>query len=451
MNLKMLLFLIFALIVVSGFIAYLGDQIGMKIGKKRLSIFGIRPKYTSIIVTILTGIVIATTSVSILMLASEDVRMAVFDVQALIYQKARLSQDVLDKNAELKEKKDQLANKEHELDKKDSILKEKEIEIAETTFQLEEIRNEKEQLSVGLSEIEESLNQAKKEYELLAEENQTLEQNKLELAGRIQLLEEQKNSLEREKENLTYDVASLNQELDQLEEDTKKLMVWASLKLWDKDIGLEKYQNQDIVYDRGDSVYLESLKTIPNVSREEAFQAVDDFVDRASKYVQKHGLKVNVQGRSIIIEEDELIKLAEDLQDPEHHKLLVGVYAKKNTLADELLDARLQWEKNYIVFNENEVIYSKEIDSNLDSAELKKDIPKLILEKVNHLALSKGIIPDADGKVGTMDFKDFYDLIEKIKSYTGKVKVTVEAAQDIWREEILSTENIRFNVEPVGE
>ena len=52
--------LIVILAITGGVIAYLGDRIGMKIGRKRLTLFGLRPKHTSILITILTGVFIAT-------------------------------------------------------------------------------------------------------------------------------------------------------------------------------------------------------------------------------------------------------------------------------------------------------------------------------------------------------------------------------------------------------
>ena len=39
--------LIVILLVASGLIAYAGDYVGRKAGKKKLSIFNLRPKYTS--------------------------------------------------------------------------------------------------------------------------------------------------------------------------------------------------------------------------------------------------------------------------------------------------------------------------------------------------------------------------------------------------------------------
>ena len=47
-------FLIVVLILTGGAIAFIGDRLSTKIGKKRLSILGLRPRHTSIIVTIIT-------------------------------------------------------------------------------------------------------------------------------------------------------------------------------------------------------------------------------------------------------------------------------------------------------------------------------------------------------------------------------------------------------------
>ena len=50
--------LITVLVIAGGAIAFIGDRLGTKIGKKRLSIFGLRPRHTSIVITIFTGVVI---------------------------------------------------------------------------------------------------------------------------------------------------------------------------------------------------------------------------------------------------------------------------------------------------------------------------------------------------------------------------------------------------------
>src|SRR3712207_8674593 len=50
---------ILLLLALCGFIAYIGDLLGRRLGKQRLSVFGMRPKHTAILLTIVTGALIA--------------------------------------------------------------------------------------------------------------------------------------------------------------------------------------------------------------------------------------------------------------------------------------------------------------------------------------------------------------------------------------------------------
>src|SRR5690606_35701619 len=68
--------LILILAVIGGIIAYLGDRIGMRVGRRRLTLFGLRPKHTSGLITILTGILIVAVSLAVPSLAAGDVRTA---------------------------------------------------------------------------------------------------------------------------------------------------------------------------------------------------------------------------------------------------------------------------------------------------------------------------------------------------------------------------------------
>src|SRR5438093_13050177 len=74
------------LIGVCGFIAYTGDLLGRRLGKRRLSIFGLRPRYTAVLCTVITGMVIAVTMVAVLIGVSAGVRLAVTRGEALLEQ-----------------------------------------------------------------------------------------------------------------------------------------------------------------------------------------------------------------------------------------------------------------------------------------------------------------------------------------------------------------------------
>ena len=93
--------LIFVIVVTGGIIAFFGDRIGTRVGKRRMSLWGLRPRYTSIIITILTGILIAGATMGVLTVISYDVRTALFGMEALKKQTNELSVAVEQKNREL--------------------------------------------------------------------------------------------------------------------------------------------------------------------------------------------------------------------------------------------------------------------------------------------------------------------------------------------------------------
>lgn len=75
------------IMVVAGGIAYVGDRVGHQVGRKRLTLFGLRPKYTSTIVAVGTGMLIALVVTLAALFASNLVRTAFFrlgDIQGRI-------------------------------------------------------------------------------------------------------------------------------------------------------------------------------------------------------------------------------------------------------------------------------------------------------------------------------------------------------------------------------
>jgi hypothetical protein len=69
--------LILGIVIIAGVIAYLGDRVGHQIGRRRLTLFNLRPKYTSTIIAVGTGVTIAL-AVTILALAFSGYARAAF-------------------------------------------------------------------------------------------------------------------------------------------------------------------------------------------------------------------------------------------------------------------------------------------------------------------------------------------------------------------------------------
>ncbi len=77
--------LIAFLLILGGVISTLGDFLGTKIGKARLSIFKLRPRRTAVLITIITGSLISSLSLMLMLLVDRQLRDGLFrlnDIQA---------------------------------------------------------------------------------------------------------------------------------------------------------------------------------------------------------------------------------------------------------------------------------------------------------------------------------------------------------------------------------
>jgi hypothetical protein len=91
------------IIVLAGAIAYVGDRVGHQVGRKRLTLFGLRPKYTSTIVAVGTGMLIALIVTLGALAASSYVRTAFFRLGTLSARINELQAQELSQKKELEQ------------------------------------------------------------------------------------------------------------------------------------------------------------------------------------------------------------------------------------------------------------------------------------------------------------------------------------------------------------
>ena len=75
--------LILALLVLGGVLSTLGDRLGSKVGKARLSLFKLRPRNTAVVITALTGSLISAISLGLMLLVSERLRVGLFELDQI--------------------------------------------------------------------------------------------------------------------------------------------------------------------------------------------------------------------------------------------------------------------------------------------------------------------------------------------------------------------------------
>ena len=165
--------LIFSLIFGSAILSVLGDSVGSKYGKKRISLFGLRPKHTSKLITAITGALIAIGILTVMSTISQDVRTALFGMKMLRQQMYDLQF--------------QLNRSEENTSEMRASLAEASASLDLTSFELNSMRNEQILLEQEKHELEASLRIMREESEHLKQSLQALKSEAIALSANVLL------------------------------------------------------------------------------------------------------------------------------------------------------------------------------------------------------------------------------------------------------------------------
>jgi uncharacterized protein (DUF3084 family) len=157
--------LIVSIIAGSAVLAYLGDVLGSKYGKQRISLFGLRPRYTSRLITAFTGIFISVTVLTIMSFFSESVRSALFTLKSL---------------------QQEVAWSRERLTEQQVFLQTTTLSLDMARFDLETLRNdrdllfsEKNDLEASISSLREDVAEMRRELEIMRLGTITVQANSL--------------------------------------------------------------------------------------------------------------------------------------------------------------------------------------------------------------------------------------------------------------------------------
>ena len=396
-------FLIAVLILTGGAIAFIGDRLGTKIGKKRLSILGLRPRHTSIIVTIITGALITTMTFAVLAATSENVRTALFGMEKLKQQMSDMQQAIITVSGDLESaKEEKLAA--------DSALDRAKEDVEKLQAQQKELEAESERLQAG---------------------NELLQQEK-------EVLQSEKDGLSRENEALLADNGNLAANNELLSKDNKNLEQNAQ-RLRD---GLITMREGDITFRAGEIL---ASGVIQGNRREDAVEAdLQSLAQLANRNVSARlGINQTDQGLWIYQPEAEaaIKAIAESPQD-----MVVRIVAAGNLVRGEVVRASLELYKNSIIYGSKELILAKPYSMHSHDEEEAEMLAMDFLMNVNQAAVAKGILPDPiRGSVGIIEGAQFYNLVQNLQSCTDHIVLSAYARDAT---DALGPLRIDFKLEP---
>lgn len=380
--------LILVLALMGGLIAYLGDKLGSKIGKKRLRLFGLRPHDTSVVMTIVSGMLVAALTITVLTIASKEVRTALFGMKQMRAEIASLTATRDKANEELSAQSAKI----NELDQK----------ISEATQAAEQARQQKAAAEAQMKDAQAQMQQAQADLG-------QLQARYAEASTRLQEAQEQVRQAEAARDQLQQDVKSL--------EDTAK-------KLRE---GIVAVREGHVVFRSGEILYSGVLKSGQN--EENTQKQLQEFLNQANIQVAGR-IGVDPSTPVIWLSREAVENAASNLEKAKGD-MYVRVCAAGNILSGEVVVSRLEMVGDKVVYPEDTLILTQSITVDPNSNE--SDLALMaFLQAVNRAAQADGVIPNPiTGDVGAITSTELSNASEKIRSLGGKVVITAKARRDI--------------------
>lgn len=380
--------LIVVLVFTGGVIAFIGDRLGSKVGKKKLSLFGLRPRHTSILVTIITGILITTVTFGILAIASKDVRTALFGMNKL--------------KAELNEKQ--------------SMLEEASGALVNVKNDLNTTKEEYAKSKKDLEETQEDLEIAQQAAELLRQEQVALQNRNQELWSDNQTLIEHNQSLAENNQFLLANNESLKADNLELEKTNNDLQE-----------GIENIRERPIIYRVGELLASGVIKkTDDSVKIQNDLNQIIALAN--SKIIDRLGTEGSKDG--VWIYPIEYQKAMDRLKQAKGDTVIRLIVAANLVKGDPVL-TELEMHPNRVVYQENEFVYQKIYNVPIDGSNSEMLISDF-LRNVNMTAINNGILPNPlTGTVGVINGNQIYAIEKALAENRGKdVLISAFASAD---------------------
>jgi uncharacterized protein (DUF3084 family) len=419
------LILIFSVLVVGGVIATVGDRIGTRVGKARLSLFNLRPRNTATLVTILTGILVSASTLGILLASSGPLRKGIFEYEKIQRETRRIRRELEKTTGELQTARDQKAQTATELNKAraDEAIAKKELSKTNDSLkgaiaESNKIAQERNQANAIQLQARAQLAQAQNQLAVVANQIANLRSDIRQLqAERKRVIAEgeeeikAKNAVIRERETR---LGELEAKQDVLVQEIARL-----------DREAEGLRRGNVAIQRGQVLISASVQ---NVSAADSKPLVDRFLREANRtalQAVRPGVKQDEQ--IVQITRAEVDQLATKISDGRNY--IVRISSAANYLTGEApIQVFAEAIINQLVFRQGEVVAANSVDLAIAS-------DTQIQQRLQQLATAASFRSRRAGILINevrIDVPKTLAFIEKLKEYKQTVELRLVAAKDVF-------------------
>ncbi|MER3402009.1 MAG: hypothetical protein C4337_01570 [Armatimonadota bacterium] len=495
------------MVVFGALLAYSADWLGRRLGKQRLSLFGIRPRYTATLLTTLTGGLTVVLTISLLTAVNQSFRVWITrgdrilqelhqneerlkalqsvnqqltqerkrleaERDQITQQRERLRADYAIRLQQVQALSEQLATTQNQLNRTQSQLRQEQRRIASLRNRraaLEAIRLQMERMLQSLKQdiarLQTEQEQLRTQNDRLAQESILFARENTELEKRNQALQTQNNELQTKNQQLVQENRDLEQQneillrrntqyreqLEQLQSSVQELLELANLRL------------KPVAFLIGEELARRSLRA--GLSEVRLRQALQDLLDQADRNVRARGAKAPASRRAVFIPEKRIRFVSgEEVSVGEVQSLetivskiraanepvVVIAVVLMNTAEGEPVPIEIRIFQNPRIFRAGELVAETTLDCKPDTDVLAQ-ILQFLRTDVRTRAIQAGLIPVQERAsepttVGETEPKTLTQILQQIRDRKStRVRLRAYAAQDTYAGDRLQ---LRFEALP---
>lgn len=363
--------------IMGGIIAYVGDKIGTKVGKQRMSLFGLRPKYTSIVVTIITGLMIAAATVGVLSIASRSVRTALFGMDQMYAEMASLNAQIDAKNAELK-------LRQGEIDKQAEAMETMRASVMASQEELEEVRAARDAMGADLESVKDAYQDAQARMGDLEKARQVMEDH----------------------------ISDLQITAEQLENNVTHL------------------REGTVMFRVGE--LLSGATVRPGLTETEAQAVLTDILNDTNGMILRK-FNISEDQSMLYVSRSNMMDIANQLSQADT-PMMVRIVASGNVIVGEPAIAEIQIFPQTLVYHRGDRVWVGGINGGANAQEAVVDF----LSQVNKQAKEQGIVPDPlSGDVGSVPGSELFEVIKQVREASGPLRIEAITTKDTYRNDAL--------------
>ncbi|MGD8239860.1 MAG: DUF3084 domain-containing protein [Armatimonadota bacterium] len=405
---------IVALVATGGVVAWIGDIVGYRLGKRRVSLFGIRPRTTAILVGICSGALISIVTIAVLSLSSQHVQTALFKMDQLQAQLDTLEEQTKDQRGQIEEHKQAADDAEERRRRAEEREAQAKADVDRAEADIVRKRRSLTQLRADLSGVRQLQEQAEAK-------NQELEQRATEL----------ETAIERSQDDLTAAQDELKQQELYLG------YVKSGVVLEDPIITAQEELARAAI---------DTAQPTPAIRT-----AVASLLEQASDYAADEGAQAGGNGRAVryfvvvsagagaeaTMQElpeaaaiDEFVQRLVQDADKSH---AVRVIARFSAWREQQVKVLLDRRPNKLVFARGEVAGTIAVDGSWPDAQLWQAIMALLTLRVRSEAHARRMltVPN-EPKYGSIEVPEVVAAMEAIRARKGPIRVEAVVAEDTW-------------------